>query len=1115
MSLIYRIAGCLALNAVSACAAPASQSFAYFEPNRGQADPAAVFLARTPGYTILLGRDAAVSCYLPSAGGSVAPVRMELIGGRPAIEIEGRQPLPSVTRYYAGHAREHAAVPHYRGLRARDVYRGIDMLWRTRGSGLEYDFLVKPGADSGRIQLRFRGARRIWIDRRGALIVRTRNGKLRHRRPRAWQVLEGRRVIVGARFRLDRDIAGFELGRYDRSRTLWIDPVLSYSTYLGGDGYDAAYAVAAGSDGRSYVTGVTTSVRFSSGTGERPDRDAFVTKFNGDGSVAYTTILSSSSDDYGYAIAVDPAGSAYVAGSTAGADFPATPGAWQSVSGGNEDAFAARLDPDGNLVYASYIGGTEDDSANGIALDPNGNAYVAGYTASSGFPTTVGAPQAVHRGGQFDAFIVKLNPAGSAAAYSTLLGGTGNDQALAIATGAGGNACIAGYSDSTDLPVQGAFQASSSGQGDGIVACLNAAGDAWTIVSYLGGSGYDEVDALALDAFGNLYLAGTTFSWDFPVTAGAFQASPAGGYDAFVVKLSPAGSLVYATLLGGGLSDAATALTAGAGDVWVVGYTRSADLPLAGAAQSFNRGGFEGFFAHLSADGSTLLASSYLGGSQDDQVWGVAADSAGRILVAGSTASQDFPVTSGAAGPAASGDENAFLSRIDPALAAFAISGQVTVSGVASLSGLTVTLSGAVNRSATTDVSGNYRFTSLPAGGSYTVTPSGGSYSFSPPSQDFSNLSADQAASFTATCPLTVSPATVYLDSASQAGPPLFVTAPSDCLWVASPEADFINLASGTNGMGNGAITFSVPPNNTGLGLSGQLQVDGQSVSVTQRATVATFSDVALPDFYFDGANVLYARAITGGCAANPLRYCPNDNITRGQMAVFIVASIEGKDPFAYTTTPYFSDVPVTHPFFKFIQKLRDLGVTSGCSANRFCPDDPVTRGQMAVFIIAARYGAVPYSYPSTPYFTDVPPASPFFGFVQKMAQVGITAGCGPGVYCPGATLTRGQMAVFIAAGLLNQLPAGTPVVTSAAPASAARGQAVTAAITAKGTHFVQGATQVWTAPGITPSNINVTGPAGLTLQLAVNPGAALGPSSIVVTTGSEEAVLPNGFQVR
>jgi hypothetical protein len=294
------------------------------------------------------------------------------------------------------------------------------------------------------------------------------------------------------------------------------------------------------------------------------------------------------------------------------------------------------------------------------------------------------------------------------------------------------------------------------------------------------------------------------------------------------------------------------------------------------------------------------------------------------------------------------------------------------------------------------------------------------------------------------------------------------------------------------------------------------LTVAGQTVTVTQRETAEIFVDVTPPDYFFDFANIMYTAGITAGCSTSPLDYCSDSTTTRGEMAVFLIVAIEGGNSFTYTTTPYFTDVPPSSPYFKFIQKLKDLGITGGCTATTYCPNDSVTRGEMAVFIIASRYETTPYTYPSTPYFTDVPPSNPFFKFIQKMAQTGITAGCAPEMYCPNDTLTRGQMAVFIVTGLLNELlPAGTPLIASAVPNSATPGQTLTVTLTGVNTSFVQGTTQVVAAAGITPSNITVTSGTSLTVQLAVGASVAANPTSIVVLTGTQEAVLPNGFTVQ
>ncbi len=380
----------------------------------------------------------------------------------------------------------------------------------------------------------------------------------------------------------------------------------------------------------------------------------------------------------------------------------------------------------------------------------------------------------------------------------------------------------------------------------------------------------------------------------------------------------------------------------------------------------------------------------------------------------------------------------------------------------------------------------------------------------------------------------STAPASATPEAFGYPGPTPSISANGDTngiLWAVETGHDFTailhaydatNLAnelynsSQTGQKPGGPVKFVPPTIANGkvyIGASSQLAVYG---------LLWPFDDVPNTNAFFKFINLLYQKNITGGCAADPLAYCPDATTTRGEMAVFLITAIFGANSFTYTPTPYFNDVPATDPFFKFIQKLKDLGITSGCGSNNYCPNDPVNRAEMAVLVIAARYGSVPYTYPSTPYFTDVPSSSVFFPFVQKMAQLGITSGCAAGLYCPNDSLTRGQMAVFIVTGLLNQLlPQATPSITQAAPDSGPAGQTVTVTLTGSGTDFGAG-TQVIAPPGIVASNVNVLSPTSLTVQLTISTNTAASlltangsPYTLVVTTLDQEADLPNGFIVQ
>ena len=417
--------------------------------------------------------------------------------------------------------------------------------------------------------------------------------------PKGSQVVKGTRKRVDVDFEIHGDVVGFQVGFYDPRYLLIIDPTVSFSSYLGGSGWDAAYAITSDSTGDMIVIGETNSSTFPfAPTRTRLTRDVFITKIR-NGQVIFTTVLASSGDDIGRAIAVDLSNNIYVAGTATAGDFPTTVGAAQTRFAWAEDAFVAKLDPAGRLVYATFVGASGSDVAYGLAVDGVGNAYVAGGTTSVDFPTTAGAPQRSYAGGYSDSFVLKLNASGSSIIYSTLLGGRGNDFAAGIRVDAGGNAVVAGFTDSTNLAARNALQSQAGGNGDAFVGSLNSLGNTWNYVSYLGGSGADQANAIALDASGNAYITGTTSSSNFPTTTGSLQPLSNGSYDVFVVKISPGGARVYSTLYGGADSDSGTAIAVNSlGQAWVAGFTLSFDLavinhppvPKSGQLRWFHRG---------------------------------------------------------------------------------------------------------------------------------------------------------------------------------------------------------------------------------------------------------------------------------------------------------------------------------------------------------------------------------------------------------------------------------------------------------------------------------------------------------------------------------------------
>jgi uncharacterized protein with FMN-binding domain len=639
----------------------------WFEPNVGQAPGGVKFIARAKGYSVAFdGKGSAAYAPGGSAGSADPVIWMRFLGTRRSPEAAGEGSLAGVTRYYSGGANESALeARHYSAIRYRGVYPGIDLRWRSREENLEYEFRLAPGANPKTIRMRFSGGLGVRIDKDGDLIVATGSGALGYRRPEAWQAVEGRLTPVKVQFHIESGAVGFATGPYDPGRELIIDPVLLYSTYLGGSGYDVACAVAGDAAGNIYVTGSTGSFDFPrsgfAGT-VRQTYAVFITKLSANGSqVLYTDILASTGNDTGRAVALDGSGNVWVAGIAGGAGFPVTSNALYGSFGGAQDAFVARIDSTGHLAYATYLGGSGVDAAMGIAVDTSGAVYVAGYTASVNFPTTYGAPQTSFRGGFSDAFLLKLNSAGTALLYSTLLGGTGTDTAASVAVDANGDACIAGSTDSPNLSTNSALQASLAGNNDVLLACLNPSGTAWNFVTYLGGSGPDEANGIALNSAGDIYLTGDTFSPNFPVTAGAYQKTSRGNYDAFVMKLNPAGSaILFSTYLGGSGSDSGTAIAVDtAGNAWIGGYTASVDFP-ATDGSTFH-GYYDCFIGQVRADGAALMSASYVGGGGDDRCLGVTLAGVGKIVFVGYTGSPDFPATSGAAQSSPPPGYNAFV----------------------------------------------------------------------------------------------------------------------------------------------------------------------------------------------------------------------------------------------------------------------------------------------------------------------------------------------------------------------------------------------------------------------------------------------------------------------
>lgn len=558
-----------------------------FEPNVGQAPDAARFVAHGGGYTAELESGGAL--LVPDGGGT--PVQMRLVGARTTPATSSGERLPGVVNYLIGSdaTKWHTNVPTYGAVTYHDVYRGIDMVWHGPQGAPEYDFLVAPGTDASVITLAFAGADSVRIDTAtGDLLVAMPQGTMRQHAPQMYQDRGTQRDAISGNFVMrSASTVGFVAGAYDTSRPLTIDPAFTYSTYLGG-----------------------------------------------------------SSQDSGHGIAVDPAGDAYVVGTTCSADFP-TVDPIMSFSG-QCNAFVSKLNADGTaLQYSTYIGGAASGGteADGVAVDGSGSVDITGLTTQSDFPTTADAAQACSTGAPQNAFAAQLNGAGSSLVYATCLGGSRLTQGFAIQAHAG-HIFVDGFTGAPDFPVTpGAVQTVYGGNTDAFVTEIDpaVAGAAGIVYStYLGGSDQETNNGnysgfgLAVDDAGIIYVVGSTHSTDFPVTGGAFQASltnpSSGGQDAFISKINPVGGgrsdLVYSTYLGGSGGDAAVGVALGPPQlgssmptIYVTGNTYSPnDFPTtAGAVQTAPICGgvaCPGFVSKLNPAGSgasDLLYSTFFG----------------------------------------------------------------------------------------------------------------------------------------------------------------------------------------------------------------------------------------------------------------------------------------------------------------------------------------------------------------------------------------------------------------------------------------------------------------------------------------------------------------------
>lgn len=658
-----------------------AQSPLRFEPTAPNAARGAKFIARGARFHFEFTPDQAV---LRSGR---KDVRLRFEGADHAARLEGEELLASTTNLYLGNdpSQWRHAIPNYGRVRVEQLYPGVDLDYYGNAGQLEYDLTVNPGADPQRIRLRLDGSD-VRRDGHGDLVA-----SLIQRHPVAYQTgQDGARHTVASRYRRNPDGSySFQLGAYDHSRALVIDPVLTVAQYFAGLYENVAYGIGHDSSGLVYVAGTTQSTDLplagsSYQSTEGGGQDLFLVivnpKLSGSAQVVYVTYIGGTGDENFGAMYVGPAGDVYLTGTTGSTNFPVQNG-YQTAEGGSSgepDAFVSWFNPSQSLVYSSYFGGSETDGGTAIAVDGKGNIWIAGNTQSTDLPMSGGGFQGSLIGTQ-NMFLAGFDGSNSGTAsllYSIYIGGTHYDQAYGVAAAPDGTIWLAGCTFSPDIWIQGGgsqgqpYQGTYGGGGDAYIAHINPAQTGLSALlysSFLGGNGEDAATSLVLDPSGKLILSGYTVSGNFPVTGSAYQTKYGGNTDAFVSILDTAkGQLVYSTYFGGEEADAAMDLKEdSSGALYMGGYTESSGLPsTSGALQPAYDGSVDAFGLKLNpakSGAAGLAYFTYLGSDGQQVAYGVDFDASGNMYLAGYSSSNILSRVGGPARPTITGNWDAFV----------------------------------------------------------------------------------------------------------------------------------------------------------------------------------------------------------------------------------------------------------------------------------------------------------------------------------------------------------------------------------------------------------------------------------------------------------------------
>ncbi|RMF92364.1 MAG: hypothetical protein D6734_12380, partial [Candidatus Schekmanbacteria bacterium] len=606
-------------------------------------------------------------------------------------------------------------VKLYKKVIYSEVYEGVNFKFYGNNNQLEYDIVIKPGADLSKIKLRYEGIKGLERDEEGNLIIVLSDGNIIQRKPHIYQIINDEYINIEGGYKIfpDNRTCGFEIASYNNDYPLVIDPILSYSSYLGGNRKEIGNSVAVDDNGNLYVIGKTASSNFPLAsafqtslkeTAYAPQTitsDAFITKVDPTGNtLLFSTYFGGNNDDSGNDIAIDSKGNIYITGQTFSSDLPVSTTIQTAKSGlsgasGTSDAFVAKLNSTGSAVeYLTYLGGSENDYANGIAIDSSGNAYIAGVTASTDFPVT-SAFQSSSAGGTSDAFVAKINSSGTSLIYSTYLGGSDTDEANDIAVDSSGKAVLTGATISSDFPTVLPQWGTKSALNDAFITILSSSGNALEYSTFFGGDDDDIGNGIAVKD-DIIYFVGTTYSDNLPVLTDALQAnlaSPGSGTsDICIGKFAP--TPMFTTYYGGKGDDSGNGIAVGPdGNIYVVGDTDSSDFPIYIPSQKNFGGNTDTVVVKINSTGDSVIYSTFFGGNKVDVGNGIAVDQNGNAYITGYTTTiDDFPLST-TLQTTNNGDSDAFIAKFDPIVtgtievrtnldeATFTISGPQTFTG--------------------------------------------------------------------------------------------------------------------------------------------------------------------------------------------------------------------------------------------------------------------------------------------------------------------------------------------------------------------------------------------------------------------------------------------------